>query len=355
MITSAAAGVADFAWGMSLGFALALVSVVSLAMVLSLPESALHLGKPERRLRNFKGREVKTELKYTAAKRRSLPQVSLAYVPEGLDLTVKEKEGGFELTGVSKFAGAYTGVRVSVGVGDPLGVMTRYEIRELETAFEFLPMFLVEARSPVLVSAAMLGDYPAGRSGFGQEFYSASEYTSSHGMKDIMWKRLARSPDGRPMARVGEANVPERVTVAFLEKASASNRRNPSWMNLVSEAVARIGISVVTTGSTLRLLHVMPEGTAVHEARDSTELADLVMALWKDHPSRALSGEELGQSDMLLAGEEEMGVQETRAMVLRKPTIVLSWVRAKPVAGPSVFNFTGSEDISKMVVGVLSR
>ena len=354
-MVSLVAGVGNFAWGMALAFILSLVILSALLLVASFPRRSLDLEKTAAKLRTFKERTLEMELRVTSRRRRGLPDVSLDAEPEGLEASVEREGGAFKLQATSKFAGAFTGVRVKIGVGDPFGIFRRYEVRELATVFEFLPSFLIAGRQPMLVSAAMLGDYPAGRSGFGQEFYSAEAYTSSHGMKDIMWKRLARSPSESPMARVGEANIPERLTVALIEQMTAPSRKNPSWMNLTTEAVARIGVSAVSTGSTLRLIHLLRSRKSVSEAGDLVELADLIMSLWREHARRQETSEELDQADIIVAGVEEMGIGETRTLVMRKPTVMLSYGQAKPAVGPNVVNFTGKEDISRLVVGVLSR
>lgn len=340
---------------MSLGAVLAFISLASLLLVLTLPGESLTFGLEGARRRVFKGHGIATELKVMKVPRWGIPQVALLEVPEGLLAEIEESGGKFRLSVSSKFAGAFSGLKVKMGIREPLGLYKRDEVREVKMVFEFLPSVLAPAREPMLISATMLGDFPAGRSGLGQEFYSAEAYTSSHSSKDIMWKRLAKSPGENLMARVGEANIPEKLTVSLIEQITAPKRANPSWKNLVSEAVARVGVPVVSIGSTLRLVHVLGKRKTVAEARSLPELADLVMSLWREDLPKKSTTEEPDEADIVVAGQEELTVPDTRGMVSRKPAVILSWGGPAAYAGPKAVSFTGTEDISRLVVGVLSR
>ncbi|MDG6910169.1 MAG: hypothetical protein JRN08_07345 [Nitrososphaerota archaeon] len=203
---------------MALAFVLSLLALSSLLLVLTLPKRTLYFATDGRRKRSFKGHGLAAELKVTKVPRGGMPSLALVEAPEGVEAEIEGSGERYTLSVSSKFAGAFKGVKVKVGVADPLGVFTRYEVRQVDTFFEFLPVLLVQARTPMLVSAAMLGDYPAGRTGFGQEFYSAEEYTKSHSSKDIMWKREAKFPSDKLYVRVGEANNPGELTVYFIEK-----------------------------------------------------------------------------------------------------------------------------------------
>lgn len=350
-----AAGVAGFSWGMALAFVLSLVALSSLMIVVTLPNSSLRFSVDKQRKRSFKGHGLASELKVGKVPRGGLPKLVLEEIPEGIEADLEGSGSSYILSVSSKFAGAFTGVKVKVGIGDPLDVFNRYEVRAVETIYEFLPTVLVEVREPMLVSAAMLGDYPAGRTGYGQEFYSAEEYNLSHSSKDIMWKRLAKSSNDALLARVGEANIPENLTVYFIEQRGAAKRRIPSWMNLASEAVARVGVPVVLIGSTLRLVHTLGDRTTVSEARSLTELADVVMTLWRDDAPIRLHRHEPDQADIVVVGQDELASEETASLITRKPAVVLSWGQTKAAVGPGIVNFSGTEDISRLVVGVLSR
>jgi hypothetical protein len=340
---------------MALAFVLSLVALSSLLIVVTLPNRALGFSVDLPRKRSFKGHAVASVLKVEKVPRGGVPKLVLEAVPEGVEAGLEGSGSTYTLSVSSKFAGAFSGVKVKVGIGDPLDVFNRYEVRAVETVFEFLPTVLVQVREPMLVSAAMLGDYPAGRTGYGQEFYSAEEYTLSHSSKDIMWKRLAKSSDETPLARVGEANIPESVTAYFIEQRGAAKRRNPSWMNLASEAVARVGVPVVLIGSTLRLVHTLGDRTTVTEARSVPELADAVMSLWKDDAHARPHAQGPEHADIVVVGQDELASEETAALIARKPAVVLSWGQSKVAVGPGIVNFTGDEDISRLVVGVLSR
>lgn len=350
-----AASLATFGWGLALGFSLAVVVLVSLLVVATFPKEALSLTTDASHCRAFKGAEATTNLSIGSNRGTALSEFDLAFIPEGLEVTVSG-EGARRTLGVkSKFAGVYGGLKVRVGITDPLGVFARSEIHELPVRFEFLPISLLAAGVPLRVAPAMLGDFPAGRSGFGQEFYSAETYTSARSSRDIMWKRQARMPTDHLMVRVGEANIPERLTVCLLERRSLAERRSPRWMDLALEAMARVGLPVVSSGVTLRVLHVLGEGTTVSEARDTEQLASLLVSLWNDEADKATTEVRLSQADIMIVSEVETQAPDTMGLVLSKPSVILGWGRRRVLGGSSVVFFSGHEDVSALVARVLSK
>ena len=355
-LVSLAAALASFGWGLALGFALAVVVVVSLFVVITLPKDALGLGASAPRGRAFKDERVTVELLLTSKKGSSLAQFDLSYVPDGLEASITGGGATRTLEVTSRYAGVFSGLKVRVGIMDPLGIFARNEVHDIKVSFEFLPTFLLAKNEPIRVTAAILGDYPAGRRGFGQEFYSAESYSQASSSKDILWKRQAKNPEEDLLVRVGEANIPERLTVCFLEKQMVPERKSPRWMDLASEAMARVGLSVISAGTTLRVVHVLGEETTVFEAKDPGSLANLLVDLWRDGRPREKWGDHPSLADMVVTAESETSSPDVMGLVQGKPSILLGWgQRKKGALGYGVVFFSGQEDVSGLVAAVLSR
>lgn len=355
-LASLAASFASFSWGLALGFSLAVVVMVSLVLLLAYPKTELELEASSSRSRAFKGEQVVTSVRLGSRRRLPLAMLELLSFPEGLEVTVGGEGDAKVLEARSAFAGVYSGVTLMVGILDPLGIFSRKEVHELKVTYEFLPTFLLARREALRLAATILGDYPAGRSGFGQEFYSAEVYSTSSNSKDIMWKRQAKMPNESLMVRVGEANIPEQLSLCFVERKELDPRKRARWMDLASEAIARVGLPVISSGITLKMVHVRSDGTAVSEARDAGELASLVMGIWEDGKAGNSAADEPARADMVITAEEETQSPETMKLVLDKPSIILRWGKSRrDVLGTDVIFFTGTEDVSNLVARVLSR
>lgn len=350
-----AAGAAEFGWGMALGFSLAVVCLASLGILVTFPREELKVMADTTRRKAFKGQALSTPLEVGSRAKTSLALLDLMSVPHGIEATLAGEGPSRTLTVKSKFAGVYSGIKVRIGILDPLGLFERTEVHEVKLAFEFIPTHLMHRQEPIRVSAAMLGDHPAGRRGLGQEFYSAEVYTLASNSRDIMWKRQAKMPMDYLLVRAGEANIPERLTICLIERLGVQKRRSPMWMDLASEAIARVGLAVVSSGTTLRLLHVLGDRTSVTEAKDASGLADMIAWVWKSDEPREPSEERPSGADIVVTGMTETEAPETMGLVLSKPSVLLGWDRRGAVSGSSVAFFSGHEDLSGLVARVLGR
>lgn len=340
---------------MALGLSLALVALMSLVSVAAIPRDALSLTVDRTRARSFRGGNVSAILNAGARAGRTFVKMEVVSVPKGLEAMLEGEGPRRVLNASSRFAGVYRGLVVRAGVGDPMGLFVRNRTHELELTMEFLPTFLLSKNEPMVVAAAMLGDLPAGRSGTGQEFYSAEVYNSSSNSKDIMWKREAKFPSDRLYVRVGEANIPETLTVCLIERNDMSERKTPVWMDLVSEAIARMGMQVVAAGTTFRLVHDLGGDARVVEAKDVAALANAIVWLWREDAGGAKTTEGPIDADIIVAGQVETQDPKVLGMVLDKPSVILAWGKRNPVGGTNVAFFTGREDFSGLVAMVLSR
>jgi len=346
--------IGSYAWGLALSLSLTVAAVAAFFVLLLLPQRAFYLSLGPGLKRTFKGSGLSYPLVFESPDEESRAVVELLRVPEGAQTSLRPGSvSGHVLIVSSRFSGVFSGWSLKVGRLDPLGLFARFEERRLDLTTEFLPTSLLAKQEGVVVRAAMLGDRPAGSRGFGQEFYSAELYDASHDSKGILWKRQAKMGGDNLMVRVGEANIPETLTVHLLEHQKRNPRELPAWMDLASEAISLIGVTCLDSGSNMRVTHQIGEEVASAEARDLKGLADLLAWLWREHPSKKAKG--FPDAGIIVTGEPEMQDPDIFGLLLRKPSVVLSFSSGKVSHSPRVVFFTGKENVSSLVGGVLSQ
>jgi len=339
-----------------LALSLTAAALASLIILRLSPQKAFQVTLGPAQKRTFKGAALSYPVLFEAPGGEARAIVELLRVPEGAQGRLRATpEHGQVLTVSSRFSGVFSGWSLKVGILDPIGLFTRYEERRLDLAAEFLPNSLLAKRNEVVVTAAMLGDRPAGSRGFGQEFYSAELYDQSHDSKGILWKKQAKYGGENLMVRVGEANIPETLTLCLLESQPRIPRELPGWMDLASEAISLIGLDVLHSGSYLKVIHQVGADTASAEARDLKGLADLLTWLWRGYSSAPRAKGVPAEAGIMVTGEPEMEDPDVFGLLLRKPTVVLSFSVGKVSRSPQVVFFTGKENVSALVSGVLSR
>jgi hypothetical protein len=346
----------SFQWGLALALSLTTVAVVSFVSLRLVPQRVFQVNLKEAPTRAFKGGTLEYPLVFHSSRDEQTAHVKLLTVPEGIhaDL-VPGGEHGQILTMTSKFSGAYSGFSLKVGVYDPIGIFVRYEERKLDLVAEFLPLSLLSPRSEISVAAAILGDRPGGSRGSGQEFYAAELYDSAHESKGILWKRLAESQGNNLMVRVGEANIPETLTICFLESQPRPPKQLPPWMDLASEAISIIGLTIIGTRSTMRIIHLAGKEATVDEARDLSGLADALAWIWRDDVQKERTAETAADAGIVITGEAELQDPSIFTLLARKPSVVLSYSSNRVTRGAGVVFFTGNENISGLVYQVMSR
>jgi len=345
----------SFAWGLALALSLTVAALVAFVDLIRSPKKAFQVSLGPAPTRTFKGGSLSYPILFESEGKKGRITVALLRVPEGADGKLHvSPDQGHVLAVSSRFSGDFSDWSLKVGILDPLGLFTRYEESRLNITAEFLPRSLLAKREKVVVTAAMLGDRPAGSRGFGQEFYSAEPYNSSHDSKGILWKRQARLGEASLMVRVGDANIPETLTVCLLESRARMPRELPTWMDLASEAISLIGLTCLDSGSNLRVVRQVGDQAAAAEARDLKGLADLIAWLWREHPSKKTQGYP-DEAGIIVTGEAEMQNPEIFGLLLRKPSVVLTSSSGKVSHSPTVVFFTGKENVGALVGGVLSR
>lgn len=356
LLVSLIGSLSSYGWAMALALGLTAACVLSYLLLKLSPKRVFEIRLGRNRKRTFKGGVLTYPLSFDSPDGEENTTVEVIRAPEGVRAEMQsDGRGGRTLFVGSSFAGVFSDFSFRVGIGDLLGLFNRFEGRVLDLAAEFLPKSLIAKQQGVTVSAAMLGDRPAGSRGFGQEFYTAELYDQSHDSKGILWKRQAKSEGDTMMVRVGEANIPEFLTICLLEEHRRTARELPGWMDLASEAISLIGLSVLASGSSLRVIHQVGNDSTASEARDVPGLADLLGWLWRGDAGKQRSREGLEGAAIIVTGKKEIENPDILAVMLRKPLVVLSYSSGGVVHGATVVFFTGKEDISLLVNRVLGR
>jgi len=346
----------NYAWGLAIALSMTVAAVASFIILKLSPKKAFEVRLGPGQKRTFKGEALSFPIVFGSPEEEKRAVLELLHVPEGAQGRLRSSsDHGHTLIVGSRFAGVFSGWSLKVGILDPIGLFKRYEDSKLNLAAEFLPSSLLAKREEVVVRAAMLGDRPAGSRGFGQEFYSAELYDSSQDSKGILWKRQAKFGGDLLMVRVGEANIPETLSICLLESQRRIPRELPAWMDLASEAVSLIGLTVLGSGSSLKVIHLVGGEASTSEARDLKSLANLLAWLWSDDPARQRTQGVPIEASIIVTGEPEMKDSGIFGLLLRKPSIVLTFSFGKASHSRSVVFFTGKENVSGLVSEVLSR
>lgn len=353
---SFAAALENYDWGLALALSLTAAAVISFVLLQLFPQKAFQVNPGPGQKRTFRGNALVCPLVFESPSEERRARIEILRVPEGAQARLQPRgEHGHALVVSSGLSGVFSGFSLKVGILDPIGLFNRYEEQRLELAAEFLPISLLTKREEVIVRAAMLGDRPAGSRGFGQEFYTAELYDSSHDSKGILWKRQAMLGSDILMVRVGEANIPETLTICLLESRKRISTELPGWMDLASEAISLIGLTVLDSGSYLRVIHQVGGEATASEARDLEGLADLIVWLWHDDITKQKTHDTAADAGIIVTGEAEIQNPEIFVLLLRKPSVVLSYTTQRIVHYAEVIFFSGKENLGGLVSEVLSR
>ena len=137
--------------------------------------------------------------------------------------------------------GGRTGSRSGYPFTDPLNLLKRLdEVDHSEFVLDTLPASLFASAVPRQRTVFGFGDQPTGYPGAGQELYGLDEYNFEMETKNIIWRRVAKSPDETLIASVREASVRDVVRVGVVQFADRGEDRG-AWTDLLCEALGQVG------------------------------------------------------------------------------------------------------------------
>lgn len=250
-------------------------------------------------------------------------------------------------------AGRHETLELDVTLSDTLGLFRLNRSIKVEGyVAEVLPLALRGTPSVMVISGAAMGEASGGRRGSGQELYAIEKYGPETERRDIIWKRVARHPEGDLLSRVREANLPDSIDVCLL-RGGDSDRE--IWMDLASEAVAQLGVDLIGLGMGIRV----PTQRGGHAVRLSAytrdELTELTVAIWQPDLSLEPSLETIANSGILIAEESALQQPEVLRLSLEKPSIIVSEEKGHGKGQEGVIRFSGSEDLSSAILQVIGQ
>ncbi len=263
------------------------------------------------------------------------------------------RSGGVELLLTPGLAGRSDRFEATVRASDALGIFTMARTIRLELVLEVLPLALKERPPPLVVPLLAFGEDPAGSSGPGQELYAVSEYQPDFDPRDIMWKRAASRTDETIPVRVREANVRRAVSIG-VKVASRSEEERALRVDLVAEALGKVGMQLLAAGSVLEITYPSTSGAWMVTVSSARELADAT-----ELPFVAGRGAPWGQSlsdrsfDLLIVGPYESG-NPSAVLPRSRRLLVLSEAPARDRLPPGSSLFTGREDLAEVVSSVIA-
>jgi hypothetical protein len=127
----------------------------------------------------------------------------------GQQMQIEALSGGnVRLRFLGRHAGRTEGVKVGMTLHDPLNLESRLEEVVYEDfVLDTLPASLFTSAVPKQRRVYGFGEQPTGYSGAGQELYGLEEYNRETDTKNVIWKRVAKSPNDVLIAGVREAGV----------------------------------------------------------------------------------------------------------------------------------------------------
>jgi uncharacterized protein (DUF58 family) len=248
-------------------------------------------------------------------------------------------EGKTRLRFLGKYAGRIEGVKLRITLTDPLNLEDRLvEVVHRAFVLDTLPASLFASTVPKQQRVYGYGEQPTGYSGSGQELYGLEEYNAGTDIKNIIWRRVAKSPDESLIASVREASVRDVVNVGVVQFADRGEDE-VAWIDQLCEALGQVGTEVLAMGPSVTIYFNSPrkteaaregseneeeplQGMTSFRATDVIGLSEAVMSCSVASPSRDIK-EVVANSDLVVTGLKELGDSEMAMLIAQKPLLVI--------------------------------
>ena len=355
-----------------LGISLVVMGVISAAIFVFALGGGASVSIEGGRIKNFKGEEYEVVLTVESRATEWISSMPPTVKIETARLIKAEPltDGRMRLRFLGTYAGRAENVEVGISLTDPLRLFKRFEqVAYGEFVPDTFPLSLLAPSLPLRLTIFGFGDQPTGYPGPGHELYGLDEYHSGD-TKDIIWKRVAKSPDETLTARVREANVKEVVRVGVVQFAERGEEHT-AWVDLLCEALGYIGREVFEMGSAFTVIYHSPPkseqpgasaggegrpaGLTQERATDVVELAEAVLSCSAARGSREVESV-VGNSDFVITGLKELEDGRMAKMVSQKPLLLIAEDAYPPsaFAGGSMV-YTGKENLFPLVRKILER
>lgn len=344
-----------------LGFNLALALTFAIALTMLVTSLRLwlkvgHIGfKPvgNATVRVFKGQQATVELD-TRSSLAPTSAVTLDVIPPaGVEASASmAPEGRLEVKVRPRYAGLFLGLAIALGVKDELGLFVAEKSVSLETfRVESMPTSLVAGPRTSLASWMLFAETPADVKGHGQEVYSIEEASESEA-RSIYWKRVARSPEERLTVISREAGLASSVALGVIDARELGIMRL-GWMDLATEALARLGCGLLEIGADVEILASSASGLRRMRASTLPQLVQCVMKVWEGAGTNAQVQEVARLSDVIIVDSGTAMTPVISRLLAGKATLAISSGGEINLGEANGYTFSGTEDLDGLILEVL--
>jgi hypothetical protein len=357
-----------------LGISLAVMAVLSVLIFELAIKGGVRIEMESGHVRTIKGEEYETTLAIRSSGTDWVGSIPTTFkIDTGQLMRVEQlSEGKVRLHFLGKYAGRTDGVKVGISLTDPLRLMRSLdELRHTDFVLDTLPLSLLTPVAPRRLTVFGFGEQPTGYPGPGQELYGLDEYQSSMDTKDIIWKRVAKAPDEKLIARVREASVREVVRVGVVQFAERAENR-AAWVDMLCEALGQVGKEVFEMGASVVIQYNSSRLTGVRSGRELegerimgmtqmtatelNELAEAVMSCSVAPASRDIEAV-ISNSDFVVTGLRELEDEKMAMIIAEKPLLLIYEQQAAPSAAftDRAVIWTGNENLFPLIRKMLER
>ena len=198
------------------------------------------------------------------------------------------------------------------------------------------------------------GDSPAGSPGQGQELYGIDTYRGSGQSKDILWRRVARSPNRDLFVKIRESNVPETIRISLIQTVDRGPERY-AWVDLACEALGLVSNHLLVMGLTLKI-SFSAGGIYTESVSAPDELVNCMMDFSKSRPESDNVRWLVQDADLVISGLKELESPDLAQLISRRPSLLTLEEGAEPVfLGTRSVVFSGRENIVPLIQRVIEK
>lgn len=343
-----------------LGLSLVLMAAISAGGLAFSSEGRFNISLKEDHVRIFKAEESAVSM---GMESQGSPWTGLRVISCSMgDVPASTAQVGDDKVRLS-FAGKYAarsrGLRVRFAKSDRLGLLQiESEVARPDIVLDVLPRSLIALEVSRTVPTTGYGERPARYPGQGQEVYALDYYHPSTDAKDIVWKRVAKSPDEMLVERVREANIKDSLNLGVLQLAERAGEERQRWIDALCEALASMGKEVVKMGVKLTVLYRSEGSLVAKSVSDLRELAEVVMDC-STAPASPDVAEVVRRSELLVTGLLELDSGRLGPALPARPVILIP-ESSSPRSSPATFGkravvYSGRDNFLPLLRRVLEK
>ncbi len=331
------------------------MTLISLAILIAGSRRA-NVSIEASHLRVFKFDRLELPLRMKSRSARWLQvRILRAQTMDGLDIGETEEPELMRLSLTPKLAGRFRGIGLTLEFGDPLRLFSRVTEQSYDSpVIDVLPISLRVPAPRISPRMLSTGEVPAGSPGQGQELYSVDALRGTAETRDILWKRVARSPSQDFFVKVRESNLPETIRVSLVQTVDRGQDRF-SWIDLTCEGLGKVGNHLLEMGATLRISFSSGGRVSTEEVVAPDELAAAMMNFTVSQPEAANARQLVLDSDLVIMGIKELENPEVAKLAARKPSLLILEDAHPTFLGVRSLIFSGKENVVPLILRVVER